>query len=218
MSVQVHLVVPHRTAGDRRLLSAEDLVRAASFRFENDASHWIACRTALRVLLGKLTALPPAEVPVLSGPDGKPVLAPPFEAIHFNVSHCHDLALIAVAPFPLGIDLERWDRGADLIGCEETFCHAEEIARLPAGTDARASALLEIWTAKEAALKARGSGLLHPPHELALDFSVDPAIAHFEDDATVQRLVRLTHPDLAAHSAFLSTTEASPNIIYRCYI
>ena len=217
MSVHIHLVRPDRTTGDRRLLSEEDRDRAASFRFEKDATHWIACRTALRVILGRLTALPPADLPLLSGPDGKPVLAPPFEGIHFNVTHCDDFALIAVAPFPVGIDVERWDRGRDLIGCEETFCHADEIHRLPAETSARADVLLKIWTAKEAALKAWGSGLLSPPQELAVDFSGNPATASCDEDATVQRIFGLDHPALVAHSAYLSSAESSPDILYHWY-
>ena len=217
MSVHIHLVRPGLATGDLRLLSEEDRGRAASFRFEKDATHWIACRTALRVILGRLTALPPAGVPLLSGPNGKPALATPFEGIHFNVTHCDDLALIAVAPFPVGIDVERWDRGRDLIGCEETFCHPDEIGHLPAETSARATALLNIWTAKEAALKARGSGLLSPPQELAVDFSGNPATARSAEDATVQRIFGLDHPALVAHSAYLSSAESSPDILYHWY-
>lgn len=214
MTIHIHLVVPDRIDPGLRHLNEEERKRAASFRFEKDASHWIACRTALRMILGKATSSPPASVPLYSSADGKPLLAPPFDGIHFNLSHCHDLALVAIGLSPLGIDVEPRQRAHDLLGCEESFCHPDEIARLPEESTARANALLEIWTAKEAALKAHGTGLLLPAQRLAVDFATLPAAVRFTADLATQRIVRLDHPSLADYSAFISSGAPSPKLIY----
>ncbi len=214
MTIHVHRVVPDHIGADLRLLSDDEKKRASSFRFEKDASQWIACRTALREILGKAAGLPPGEVPLCVGTHGKPLLSPPFGAIHFNLSHCPDLALVAVASFPLGIDVELWGRAGDLLGCEETFCHPDEIARLSRESVARASSLLEIWTAKEAALKAHGTGLLLAPQDLSVDFSTEPATLHFPGDFPAQKIFRLSHPALVEYSAFISSAIPSPEVIY----
>ena len=102
----------------------------------------------------------PHLVPLILSPFGKPLLAPPFDSFHFNLSHSQGLALIAVSPSgAVGIDTEPLNRAPSLIGCESTFCHPEEIAALPTRKVARGEDLLRIWTAKEAYVKALGTGL-----------------------------------------------------------
>jgi 4'-phosphopantetheinyl transferase len=151
----------------RRLLSPDERVRAASFVFPKHAAHWIACRAALRRILGEAIQVAPDEVPLDLTPLGKPVLAEPFAALHFSLSHCEDLALLALCTDgPVGVDVEPSHRAPDLIGCENSFCHAAEINSLPAEAGARGRRLLEIWTAKEALLKAIGTGFSHPPESL----------------------------------------------------
>lgn len=186
--------------------SPEDLLRASSFRFEKDRLRWTASRSALRRVLSAECGLPPREVPIVIGPGGKPLLDSPFSSIHFNLSHCGDLALIAISPSPVGIDLEPLSRSPDLIGCEESFCHPSEIISLPADLTARSRTLLQIWTAKEAALKALGTGLLHPPTDIA----IDPANGTARSDTHLENLgaltiTRLGHPALLNHIAFLAS-------------
>lgn len=38
--------------------------------------------------------------------NGKPVLLPPYEDIHFNISHCRTAVACAIAPFEIGLDIQ----------------------------------------------------------------------------------------------------------------
>jgi 4'-phosphopantetheinyl transferase len=114
-------------------LSAAERQQAERFRFEKDAVHWRACRAALRVVLGEALGIAAETVAFEFGEFGKPALSPPWDGLHFNLSHCRDLALIALCgDGAVGVDVEPADRAASLLGCEDAFCHPEEIAQLPA--------------------------------------------------------------------------------------
>jgi len=214
MTIHIHVLHPGEIRADILSLNDGEKARAAAFRFEKSARHWIACRCGLRAILGSMLSLPPAEVPLETGPGGKPCLAGPFKDTHFNLSHCRDLALVAVAPFPVGVDVEPEDRSRDLLGCEESFCHPQEIAKLPENESMRATALLEIWNAKEAVLKAHGTGLLTPPQSFAVNLTDSSGKARFHPELSVQHIHRLIHPALRNHSAFISSEHPSPVFNY----
>lgn len=213
----VHLIFPESIAGETAMdcATTEDLARAARFRFRNDASHWIACRAGLRRILGQALDCAPKAVPLLTSPFGKPVLAPPFDWLHFNLSHCADLALVALSDNgPVGVDVEQRMRAGALSECEMTFCHPDEIKNLPADPIARSAQLLRIWTAKEAVLKAMGTGLSHPPETVHLHFaksvstaSSDLPLPGIED----LRIHALEHPLLSQHRAALATVKTVAN-------
>ena len=162
-------LVPQEAAAD--CLSPDERLRAARFRFHEDALQWVACRASLRRILGETVNLPPNAVPLVLSEFGKPSLPPPFDSIHFNLSHCTGLAVVALGiDGPVGIDLEKLDRAPDLLECESTFCHPEEVRNLPDETSLRSRQLLQIWTAKEAGTKALGAGLSQPPENTRIVF------------------------------------------------
>jgi len=157
------------TARLTRLLDQEESRRAAAFHFERDRARWITGRAALRLLLGHHLAMPAEEVPIARDDNGKPFLR--GHPVHFNLSHADDLALIAITlASPVGVDLERFERGAELTQCLDTFCSISEkhhINSLPEITD-KHRALIRTWCAKEAFLKALGTGLAVPPERLTV--------------------------------------------------
>ncbi len=217
-TVTVHMILPvHISPGDAvACITPKERLRAGRFRFPGDALHWTACRANLRIILGKLIQVPPNEVPLVLSKQGKPTLAPPFDAIHFNLSHCADLALVAVgSDGPVGIDLEKAERAMDLLECESTFCHPLEIQQLPDETSLRARHLLGIWTAKEAVLKALGTGLSHPPEIVRIVFNhpnshaiSDHPVAGIEN----QRLHEVILPGFTGHQVFVSIPDSVDSI------
>lgn len=226
-TVTIHAITvdaAHR-GDDWLLLSPDERVRAASFVFPKHAAHWIACRAALRRILGEAIQVAPDKVPLDLTPLGKPVLSEPFGGLHFSLSHCEDLALLALCTDgPVGVDVEPSHRAPDLIGCENTFCHAAEIDVLPAETGARGRRLLEIWTAKEALLKAIGTGFNHPPESLLIHSrsatseiplpGIERQILHrLEDRLPNGHCAALAAPDTASmieiHAAAASTSPDS---------
>lgn len=210
-TVSIRLVSPNSASReeDDRILSNPEKSRAASFRFPADAARWTAFRAALRRILGEAIQVPPHEVPLMLTEFGKPVLAEPFARLHFSLSHCHDLALVALcADGPVGIDLEPLSRAHELLGCETAFCHLEELASLPVDPSTRARNLLEIWTAKEALLKALGTGFNHPPETVRILFGASTlsAVSSSPLPGMQDQVLRfLHHPDLAFHCASLAS-------------
>ena len=185
-------------------LSTAEQEQAKRFHFEKDARHWRACRAALRRILGAALDLDPAGLAFDLGPHGKPFLPPPHAGLHFNLSHCRDLALVALCQTgPVGIDLEPADRKPGLLDCESAFCHPEEIAGLPDAPDERSVRLLDLWTSKESLLKALGTGLSLPPESVSLaagNVSPHPLLKDF-------RIHPLASPRLRHHVARIAAPQ-----------
>lgn len=143
-------------------LSADERDRAARYRTEADAHRFTVARGRLRQVLGAALGCDPAEVRFATGP-GKPRLAGDGPA--FNLSHAGDLALVAVARFEVGVDVEHlasappWEEVAP-VAC--TPAEVDALRRLPAAR--RDAAFCSLWTGKEAYLKATGDGLAVAPH------------------------------------------------------
>lgn len=202
-------------AEPERFLTPGELQRAQRFHAMVHRERWAGWRSGLRLLLGSMLACHPREVPVTDGPHGKPVLAGSAATLHFNLSHCDDFAIYAFcASGPVGVDIEHRDRGPDLLQCASAFCHPEELAaaaRMPAPQ--RPGFLLDCWVAKEALLKALGTGLTHPPHDVLLEWSMAagtarPSVALPGAHPLLAR--KLNHGSLSRHVAVVAATAAAP--------
>jgi 4'-phosphopantetheinyl transferase len=212
-TVVVHVIDPVVVGDSREVLTPEEVALAERFRFEKDAVRWRACRAALRRILGRALGIPAAEVALLTAEFGKPFLGEPHAGLHFNLSHCEDLAVVALcSDGPVGVDIEPAGRAPSLLECVEVFCHPDEIAALPVAEAPRAAALLEIWTGKEALLKALGTGLSLAPQTVALARAT-------EEDARFQPFsVRvLDHPLLTRHIARLTAPVSSSVVLFEVF-
>ena len=163
-------------------LSAAETARAARFGNDRLRHRWIAGRTTLRLVLGQALGVPPPAVAIRRGVRGRPELADREAAIDFNVSHTHDVAVIAVARntgagLRIGVDVERADRdvGADRLA--RKFLTERERASL-AGLEAdlRRRLFVRYWTCKEAMSKATGDGLIAPFGQLEVRLGDSPCL------------------------------------------
>jgi 4'-phosphopantetheinyl transferase len=164
----------HEIASARAVLSADEAQRADRFLFDKDRRRFVACRSALRVLLGRYLHVGPGSIEFRYNPFGKPELAgaPPLP-LRFNVSHSESWALIAVTvQHRVGVDVERL-RPIENIDSLARLCLSDrELAdyrRLP--TDQRMPAFFQAWTRKEAFIKACGVGLSRPLHDCEVTFA-----------------------------------------------
>jgi 4'-phosphopantetheinyl transferase len=151
-----------------RLLSEDERARAARFHFERDRVRYVAGRAQLRMLLADYVDAEPESLVFRYGENGKPALATP--APHFNLSNSGALALIAItADAEVGIDVELYNQSFGAERIPERFFAPDEVHALRALPEhLQPRGFLELWTRKEAFIKARGDGL-----SLALDsFSV----------------------------------------------
>lgn len=142
-------------------LADDELAKAACYHFASDRRRSIVRRAALRTILAGYLAIEPAAIRFTYGPQGKPAVATPGVEIHFNASHSGELALVAVAGQPLGVDLERCREMADAELVARRFFTPNEVAVQRAAADPN-RLFLQHWTRKEAIIKAVGKGLSMP--------------------------------------------------------
>jgi 4'-phosphopantetheinyl transferase len=164
------------------LLSDPEKQRCQLITHARSRRQYVVARGQLRVLLGHYLQLAPELVRIDLGAQGKPQV----EGLEFNLSHSGDLVAYAFSSVPLGIDVEqRRDLdGAALVKRFFTPLEWQEWQELPAADQERV--FFQVWTIKEAYLKAIGTGLarslstipvqLSPPWQLrqtAADWQIE---------------------------------------------
>jgi 4'-phosphopantetheinyl transferase len=158
-------------------LCDEEQERAARFRFEKHHNRFIAARGILRSLLATYLDCAPDELQFEYGPNGKPALSGQFarSGLSFNLAHSEDLALIAMSHLgPLGVDLEHIRPISDTDKLVERFFSSRENALFGALPDEQKNtAFFNLWTRKEAWLKATGEGIAHSLNRVEVTFLPD---------------------------------------------
>lgn len=143
-------------------LSALERERAGRFLRQRDGRRFSAAHSAMRRSLAAALGIPAAALEINARNDGKPWL-PRHPELGFNLSHSGPVALLAIGRnLHLGIDIEHRDRLADANfdwrAIAQSYFTERERQEIGAGAGA-AQRFLQVWTAKEAVLKAIGSGL-----------------------------------------------------------
>jgi 4'-phosphopantetheinyl transferase len=158
------------------ILSEDERKRADKLKVEDKKQQYIITRGALRQRLGLLTNIEPEDFVFKILEYGKPVLAnnPQCAGITFNVSHSHDLALIAIAQKQnIGIDIEKINHESDHQALMTRFFSRAEQAEFQTIAEVnKARAFCACWSRKEAFIKAIGSGIAYGLDNF--DVSVDP--------------------------------------------
>lgn len=159
------------------LLLDDELDRAGRFLPTEARRQFVFARAALRWVLGGYLGCPPRAVAITEGELGKPELGS-ASALRFNLSHAGALVLIAVGLAEVGVDVERDREGLDPDRLAPSVCTPAELAVFSAlPREERRRAFLELWTRKEAVLKAAGVGLTIAPTRVHVSL---PAPAHFD--------------------------------------
>lgn len=193
-------------------LSADERQRAARFHNPHTGERYATLHQQLRRLLAHYTGIPAAALQFTVGKQGKPLLRQ--QPLHFNSSRSSQLGLVAIcADAEVGVDIEHHQPAIDHPQIARHYFSSAERAALAALPASRQlSAFHQIWTRKEAYLKALGVGLTR-----SLDgFSVCragkllPARIDDHSDASAQARWQL-HDLLIApdFSATLATSTAS---------
>lgn len=153
------------------LLDRDEQDRATRYRFEQDASRFVARRGQLRLLLGDRLGCAPRQVRFETSAYGKPAVA---GGPHFNLASSGPIALLALSERgAIGCDIERRDpRLAEFGIAERLFTAAENRALAAMPIERRVNGFFDCWTRKEAVVKALGDGLSRPLD--SFDVSVEP--------------------------------------------
>lgn len=198
------------TAADEALLDPAERARAARLLAPEARATFVAAHAAVRRLLAETTGTAPDTLRFAAGPHGKPRLDPPC-GVAFNLSHSGRVVVIATAGLEvLGVDVERLtlDRPHARLAAR-FFAEAEAaaVAAAPAGPRRR-RLFCHLWTAKEAVLKALGTGLTVPLREVVVDPDPDRPPRLVATPAAVAaadrwRLLRVEQDDWLATVAVL---------------
>jgi 4'-phosphopantetheinyl transferase len=205
-----------------QLLSVDEHDRANRFRFKTLRHRFVACRGILRLILAGYLKIDPAEIRFAYSPTGKPSLAADLPLIDgvtlsFNVTHSEELALYAVTlDRQVGIDLEYLPPSRDVHSLAKRFFAPREYAHLcTVPPSQQQAAFLQLWTFKEAYLKATGEGLMglkrvevslplnESSHEISNEINLDAISAALTidsepDSVQWQALKLLPNPDYVA--------------------
>jgi 4'-phosphopantetheinyl transferase len=165
---------------DPSLLSAAERERASRFVRPSHARRYVQAHCALRRIVAAAVETAPERLAFLTTETGKPTL-PSTSGFDFSLSHSGPLALIATSDTRrVGVDIERRRHIADLKGVagyimSERERHAFETAH----PHQQRRVFFDLWTRKEALLKATGRGFLDDPRTLELDVNGDVASVLF---------------------------------------
>jgi 4'-phosphopantetheinyl transferase len=203
------------------MLSQDEHQRAQQFYFERDRCQFVVARGLLRALVGQYLQVAPSTINFNYGPHGKPELPRGHnDALHFNLSHSHGLAVFAFAwEREVGIDIEYMRPLEDLESIAQQFFSEQEqfiLQNLP--TPLKQQGFYNCWTRKEAYIKATGMGLSQPLDEFAVSLAPhEPAqLLHAQgkpDEAKQWSLHELRPP--AGYAAALAV--AGPDAKLTCW-
>jgi len=171
---EIHLWIVDLDQSSSRapILSQEEEARAQQFLRPQDARRFRAAHSCVREILGHYLKQPAAMLKFGFSAAGKPFLQD-FGRLHrtlFNLAHSDRHALLAVSlDREVGVDIEAERKFEDLPGMARQIMSCAEWDRfLSLPPEARHEAFFDLWTRKEAVLKAAGTGFLTDPCEVDL--------------------------------------------------
>jgi 4'-phosphopantetheinyl transferase len=138
------------------LLSEDEIIRANRYHFPEHKRRFLAARGFLREILGLYLAINPEKVEFIYSERGKPSIN---AQLQFNLSHSEEMAVYGLTTGGrIGVDLEKMRSMKDLNSLTKRFFCAEE-HELIAKSQEKETLFFQLWTAKEAYLKAVGTGI-----------------------------------------------------------
>lgn len=158
----------------KAVLCPEEAAKAERFHRDADQASSIVARGALRILLSGYTGLSADELRFQYQETGKPFLVSPVSnrlpeersrqgcpprEIAFNISHSGGWVVLAIGRNRnIGVDVETIRRELDVMAIASRYFTLEETALIDQADDQHA-VFFNLWSRKEAYVKAIGSGL-----------------------------------------------------------
>ncbi|MGV6831720.1 MAG: 4'-phosphopantetheinyl transferase family protein [bacterium] len=137
-------------------LDNSELKRANNYHFKKDTHQFIVCRAILKMLLSKYSGINTNSIEIKYNDYKKPY-SDQFD-FYFNISHSENCALIGISSYKLGVDIESVKTNYQFDDVLNFTFNEDEIEYVSISRNKVAS-FFELWTRKEALLKAIGKGL-----------------------------------------------------------
>lgn len=158
------------------LLSQEERLQHKRFYFDKDRHQYLITRALLRSVLSLyVNAIPPEKWRFEKNAYGKPAISKSLcsSPLCFNLSHTHNLVVMAVTlEHEIGVDVEYLPRLGKLLELASHFFSAVEVEQLLAlPAEQQRDRFFDLWTLKEAYIKACGMGLSIPLDHFSFTFS-----------------------------------------------
>lgn len=158
-------------------LSEDEIARANKFRFPQHRQRFMVARSILRQLLGIYLDICPKTIVFEYSDRGKPQLAKfnNGRQLQFNLSHSQGYALYGFTQNNfIGVDLEYLREMPDAVKIARRFFSPREFQFIASlDRERQTKVFFQLWTAKEAYLKAIGTGLAGSL--AAVDITLDSA-------------------------------------------
>jgi 4'-phosphopantetheinyl transferase len=155
------------------LLDEGERRRARALRRPADRRRHVAARALVRTVLSRYRSPAPQDWRFIADAHGRPQLSPEHQwpELQFNIAHTAGVVVLAVtAGAAVGVDVETSRRRTDTVALERYFAPTERAALEALPAAARRRRFFELWTLKEAYLKARGLGLRLPLAGFAFEY------------------------------------------------
>lgn len=184
------------------ILNAKEKTKAERFHFEKDRDNYIVSQACLRLLLSAYLNIPPNEVEFCEGAHGKPYLKQ-ADGFQFNLSNSHGCVIYAVTlNCEIGVDVEYSPKTVEFHKLATRFftkSEADQLVKLEG--DALRQAFFNVWTRKEAFIKAIGEGLSFPLKDFEVSVK-DPA-----------RIITIKDNELEAKEWFMQGFEPAKDYV-----
>ncbi len=173
------------------LLQPDEFAKAQRFRFAKHRDRYIAARASLRTILSFYLDIPAKDILFTYDTNGKPFVYD--SPIHFNLSHSEDLAVYAISRHDVGIDIEHITAQYEPAIATRYFAPDEVLAITSLPDEEQATRFYQIWSRKEAIIKACASSIFASTNEFTT------LTDELDLTGKTWRLVSLTiHPHYAA--------------------
>lgn len=174
---EIHLDCKEDVLERRTLLLSEvEKVRMANFKFLIDRQRFVCFHGAMREILAKYAKIPPGQLIFHTEEFGKPFFEQ-FENLQFNLTHSHDKAILAISNASVGVDIEYIRPIDDILEFSSRFFTEQEKDDVSGRSgDDQLKRFYQIWTGKEALIKATGKGLSYDLSSFSIQSSCPPFI------------------------------------------
>lgn len=194
----------------RTFLDRRELARVERFVHERDAKRNILAHGLMRHLLAEATGQHPEQVRFTFGKFKKPFLAGDY-SVQFNLSDTKDALIIAMNKGgEIGADIETMDRRVDHLAVADHYFTEREKEIIFNDEKEGKRRFLELWTKKEALLKATGVGIMDDLK--LLDVSQERTELEIQHSEFKQMAAPEYHIDCFAHGEkhLISVASSSP--------
>ncbi len=142
----------------KSLLQTDEAEKASGFKSGNDRTNYVIRHGVLRTILGQYLDISPTDIRLNLNEQGKSVIAGDQNHLHldFSISSSRQFSVIAIGKdVQIGIDLEYIDPEFDFMELAQEYLHPNEVLHLKnLPLNKQRSSFFQIWTAKEAFMKA----------------------------------------------------------------